>query len=218
MEKNERTLTIKKLFQGQKVSTLSQLAKKIIGNERTVQRDLKQLNAISSFTHSGRYISLENIPRYDDHGIWFYKDIGFTKYETSLELIMELINSSKEGLTREEIQEITRIKIFQQIQTLLLRDQLHRVKVGNKYVYIPYNVIKNKKKMLKVVGTHQTEAIYDNGVGVEDLIAVLKVVLQEGNIKMRSLKHWIKKYSLKISLGKMEKLILKYNLDEKKRP
>ena len=53
---------------------------------------------------------------------------------------------------------------------------------------------------------------------ISDLIAVLKVVLQERKIEMRLLKRWIKKYSLKIPVAKLERIILKYQLDGKKTP
>lgn len=217
MNKIERLQTMKAIFQKQNIFTLNQLKERVVCNERTVQRYLKELNAITSFTHSGRYVTLANIPQFDDHGVWFYEEIGFTKYGSSLELIIELINSSAEGMTREEIQKITRIHIFQQIQVLLQRERLHRVKVGNKYVYVPEDVTKNKKKMLMISGARQTESSYEQGLNVNELIDVLRVVMQEGNIKIGSLKQWIRKYSLKVSVDKLEKLIFRCNLDEKKR-
>jgi len=72
--------------------------------------------------------------------------------------------------------------------------------------------------MLRIVGSRKIEEHYDVEVKISDLIAILKVVLQEGRIDMGLLKRWIKKYSLKIPLGKLESLIMKHKLDEKKTP
>jgi len=44
------------------------------------------------------------------------------------------------------------------------------------------------------------------------------VVLQEGKIDIELLKKWIKKYSLKIPVAKLEHYVQKYRFDEKKTP
>jgi len=211
-----RRQALVKLFQMQKVFTFGQLAEKIDCNERTVRRYLKQLNGITSYTHSGRYITLASIPKFDASRIWFYRGIGFTKFTTSLELIVWLINSSKSGMTREEIQRILKIQVFQQIQVLLARERLHRVKVGNKYVYIPEKAATNKKKRLRIVGSLQVEEQYNHELKISDIISVLKVVLQEGKIDIKLVKQWIKKYSLKIPAAKLEHYVQKYKFEEKK--
>ncbi len=150
MNRAARGQALVELFQMQKVSTFGQLAEKIDCNERTVRRYLKQPKGIASYTHSGRYVTLASIPKFDANGIWFYDGIGFTQFTTSLELIVRLINSSESGMTREEIQRILKIQVCQQIQVLLARERLHRVKVANKYVYIPEKAATNKKRRLRM--------------------------------------------------------------------
>ncbi len=43
----------------------------------TVFRKLKQLDYISSYSHQGKYYSLDRIAQYDNHGIWRYQSISF---------------------------------------------------------------------------------------------------------------------------------------------
>lgn len=89
---------------------------------------------------------MKDVAKFDKNGIWFYRKVGFTKYKNSLELIVHLINNSKRGLSREQIQEITKIQTFQQIQTLLKRNELYRSKIGNKYIYLPEELAENREK------------------------------------------------------------------------
>lgn len=216
MRKDIRTQAMSAFLQKQKIATMDQLIAATVSNEWTIRRDLKQLKAITSYTHSGRYVTLPEIPKFDENGIWFYREIGFSKYKNSLELIVQIVNSGNKGLTREDIQKIIKIQIFQQISVLLRRNMIFRVKKGSKYVYIPEKTVTNKKSRQEIVGSLQTEEYYDREIKIIDLIAVLKIVLQEGKIDFSSVKEWVKKYALKIPLTKLEALILKHKLNEKK--
>jgi DeoR/GlpR family transcriptional regulator of sugar metabolism len=215
---NERQILVENIIRSKKIQTLEQILKHVSCSEITLRRDIRRINGITSYTHQGRFITLKDIPEFDNNGIWFYRKVGFTKYKNSLELIVHLINNSREGLSREQIQEILKIQIYQQIQTLLKRNELFRIKIGNKYIYLPEELAKNQKKRLQLLNANNVEEYYDAMVGFSDLVALLKAVLVEKKIKIdiKNLKRFTQKYSLKIPLKKVEQLLLKYNLAEKK--
>jgi hypothetical protein len=100
----------------------------------------------------------------------------------------------------------------------LKRNELFRIKIGNKYIYLPEELAKNQKKRLQLLNANNVEEYYDAMVGFSDLVALLKAVLVEKKIKIdiKNLKRFTQKYSLKIPLKKVEQLLLKYNLAEKK--
>ena len=216
----ERQGHLQNLLVAKKVMSFQQLLKEVDCAKITLRRDLKYLGAITSYTHQGRYVVHNSIPKFDDNDIWFYKNIGFTKYRSSLELIIELVNSSSEGLSRKQIQEIMKIQTCQQFQVLMMRDKLNRVKVGNEYVYLPKELAKNRKKRLKILGDNILEEHYDSKVKVADLIVLLKAALIEGRISVeaKGIELLAKKYSLKMPVKKIERLLLKYQLTEKKTP
>ena len=159
---------------------------------------------------------MPDIPTFDENGIWFYEDIGFSRYRDSLALIVEIINNSENGMSRESIEEILGIKIFQQIQTLLARSKLNRVKVGNRYIYLPEQMIKEKKRRVELFGTQEVEEYHVGKIKVGDLIAVLKALLAENMIDMDDLGKVIRKYSLNLTVQKIELITQKYDLDSKK--
>lgn len=215
---NERQILVENIIRSKKIQTFEQILKQASCSEATLRRDIRLIKGTTSYTHQGRFVTLKDIPKFDKNGIWFYCKVGFTKYKNSLELIVHLINNSKEGLNREQIQEILKIQIFQQIQTLLKRNELYRCKIGNKYIYLPEELAKNQKKRLRLLSANNVEEYYDAMVSYSDLVALLKAVLVEKKIKIdiKNLKRFTQKYSLKIPLKKVEQLLLKYNLTEKK--
>jgi hypothetical protein len=45
-------------------------------------RDLKKLDLISRYSHTGQYHALKNMAKFDENGFWFFQDIGFSQYGT----------------------------------------------------------------------------------------------------------------------------------------
>jgi len=68
------------LFRKEKVMSLKQLADRLNCSERTVQRQLKKWRTYTSYNQNGRYYVLPDIPRFDEHGLWRYKGIFFSRY------------------------------------------------------------------------------------------------------------------------------------------
>ena len=207
------------LMQG-RVLSLQWIADHAEINERTAQRHLKSLKALTSYTHKRRFVTLPDIPRFDKHGIWFHRKIGFSRSGNSLEAIADLIEQSKCGLSREELEAILKIGISKQIQILMQRNKLQRVKLGGRYLYMPDTVMKNEKMKVKLLGDRQTEEHFGKEVEKKDLIALLKAILVEKKVEysLKSIKHLAQKYILKIPAKKIYQLLVKFDLPEKKRP
>jgi hypothetical protein len=213
--KAERLEYIRTFIKKNKAVTISEFFHHIAYCEKTLRRDINELNGITSYTHRGKFITLPNIPIFDKYGIWFYKEIGFTKYKNSLELIISIIDNS-EGITKEEIEDILKIKISKQIQILLLRKRLNRIKLGAKYFYLSDELAKDKKRQMQILPI-DIEEYSDRKANITDLVAVLKVALAEYQIDMNNLKKLIVKYSLQVPIDKIERLLLKYDLSSKKK-
>ncbi|MCP4364438.1 MAG: helix-turn-helix domain-containing protein [Planctomycetes bacterium] len=215
-----RAEIVRDLLMEKKVVSLQRIAEHLKISERTAQRHLKVLQALSSFSHKRQFVTLPDIPQFDEHGVWFYRNVGFSRFGNSLEAVVALVEQSKEGFSREELEAILKIGIAQQIQTLIQRDRLHRVKLGNRYLYLPEAVQKNKRKRLELIGDRQTEEYFEKDVPKTDLVALLKAVLVEKKVgvDIETIKRIAKKYSLRLSLQKIQRLLVKYDLPVKKRP
>jgi len=212
---HRRLETIERIIRENQIQSFETILGKLDCSSITLRRDIKAIAGITSYTHRGKYITLADIPVFNENGIWFYKTVGFTKFKNSLDLIVSIINNAKEGITKEEIEDILRIKISKQIQILLSQNRLHRVKLGAKYCYLSEELAKNKERQMQLLDI-DIEDYYDKKVKLTDLIAVLKAVLTEYKIDMNNLKKLIKKYSLDVPIKKVEQLIVKYDLSLKK--
>lgn len=216
-KKDKRLQLLNDLFTRKRVCSFQEIVDDAGCPEITTRRDLKEIKAISSYSHQRRFFTLPTIPTFNEYGIWQFNGIFFTRYKDSLELIVNVINSSEKGLTREDIERILGIKIFQQIQVLLTSNKLNRAKVGNRYVYLPEKLVKNKKRGVEILEVREVEEYHVGKIRINDLIAVLKALLAEHMIDMDNLEKVINKYSLGLTVRKIEQIILKFDLSSKKK-
>ncbi len=211
---------IREIFREKRVHSLAGISEQLRIGNRMVQRYLKDLHGLTSYTHRGQYVTLPDMARFDEHGLWFYRQVGFSRFGNSLSTIVGLIEQSRRGFSREQLEAILKIGISKQIQILVQRERVHRVKLGSKYLYIPEAAMQDKKRRLKLLGDRHIEEHFEKTVPKTDLIALLKAVLVEKQVgtDSKSIKRIAQKYSLRIPLRKIEQLLLKYDLPEKKTP
>jgi len=64
----------------QKIATLPEL-KISLGTtaDITVFRKLKELSYRSSYSHRGRYYTLQEIPQFDSQGLWSFREVWFSR-------------------------------------------------------------------------------------------------------------------------------------------
>ena len=86
-----------------KVFTLEHLMASLGCSRPTARLKLRDWQAYTSYNQNGRYYTLPMVPRFDENGIWFYKNIFFSKYGNLKKTVVHLINKSPSGLTGNEI-------------------------------------------------------------------------------------------------------------------
>ena len=132
--------TIHKIFENRYTYTADYLKKHFGCTYQYLWINLKKVGYYSSFTHNSKYYTLADIPNFNDKGIWFHTDpvageIGFTKYKTAPNLIISLINSSETGMTEDKIREIMKIRVSNQLNVLMNKSKIQRLKIEKKFYY-----------------------------------------------------------------------------------
>lgn len=102
----------------------------------TIFRKLRQLPYISSYTHCGRYYTLETLARYNDIGVWGFNQIYFSRYGTLKNTVLENIEKSSAGLTSNELGKLLHVPVFNTVLDLYKAGKANRKQIGNEYVYL----------------------------------------------------------------------------------
>jgi len=102
----------------------------------SIFRRLKEIGYFSSYTHAGRYYTLTNIPQFDDDGLWFYQEIGFSRFGTLKATIVELVSGSSTGFTHLELSHLLRIKVHNALLDLVKEGRMDRARLENAFIYV----------------------------------------------------------------------------------
>ena len=86
-----------------KVFTIDILIRFLHCSMRTAGRRLGTLGAFTSYNHNAKYHVLPDIPWFDEHGIWRYKDIGFSRHGNLTRTVRYLVDHSPEGITAQQM-------------------------------------------------------------------------------------------------------------------
>ena len=134
--KDEHLAAINKLFRTQTVVVLTDLLRALRKRSAvTVFHVLKAMGYYTSYSHKGRYYTLERIPKFDDLGLWHYRDIGFSRHGTLRATIVFLVDQSPAGRTHEELEPILKLGVQNTLLFLVKAGRLRRELITDTYVY-----------------------------------------------------------------------------------
>lgn len=129
---------IQKLLRKNIVMSLKQLRLELGDRPRSsLFRDLKKLDLISSYTHTGQYHALTRSAKFDEHGLWFFQDVGFSRYGTLKKSLVHVIVHSAAGMTHREMKNLFRIEVQKPLTELVNINAVTRQLLRSRiYVYL----------------------------------------------------------------------------------
>lgn len=123
------------LFTKQPCWTIQPLAGAMQYSIPSVRRFLSRVGYYSSFTHNGRWYTLRSIPRFAADGLWFYRDIGFSRVGSLTNTLTDLISRSPAGMSAEMLGAKLRCRCHSVLVHLYRHGRLQRAKFGRAYIY-----------------------------------------------------------------------------------
>lgn len=128
---------IRALLRRQKVATMPEL-KEALGTsvDMTVFRKLRDLCYRTSYSHSGRYYTLEEIARFDALGLWSFRSIWFSKHDTLLRTCEALVQEAEAGYFAEELTETLHVETRDALRKLVIEERVAREKLFGRFLYL----------------------------------------------------------------------------------
>jgi len=124
------------LFTQQPCWMIEPLAAEMDYSIPSVRRFLSRTGYYSSFTHNGKWYTLRYIPRFSRDGLWFSRDIGFSRAGSLPNTLIELTSHSPAGMRAEMLGEKLRCRCHTILVQLCRKGKLQREKAGRSYVYL----------------------------------------------------------------------------------
>lgn len=169
-----------KLLQSNTVLSLKRLRLEFNARSRSsFFRDLKKLNLITSYTHAGQYHAFSTTANYNDYGLWFYDEIGFSKYGTLKNTLIHIISNEEIGMTHKELKSKLCAKVQNTLTTLVKEKLIDRKLLYNRnYLYLNANKEINKiqlEKRLNISNERVDIVLPSASVTIEILVEVIRI-------------------------------------------
>ncbi len=185
-----RLRSVFNLLEGMKVFTLERLVSSLRCSIPTARLKLKQWGAYTSYNQNGRYYAMSTAPRFDNNGLWHYKDIYFSRYGNLKNTIVQLVERSSSGLTGKEIGAFVRLDPRSFMHHFRNAGGIQREKPAGVYVYFSDNPVtykqqrKSRSKLAHPAGEFVSDAdvvmilsalIKHHGICLEEIMALPEI-------------------------------------------
>ena len=125
------------LLRQRKIATMEDL-KEALGTsvDATVFRKLALLEYRTSYSHRGRYYTLDELARFDELGLWSFRQVWFSRFGTLVSTVEALVTSSDAGYDAAELEAVLNVEAKQALLKLVRSGRLAREQVAGRYVYL----------------------------------------------------------------------------------
>ncbi len=124
------------LFQKEPCWMIEPLSRQMDYSIPSTRRFLAQTGYYSSFTHNGRWYTLASIPRFCADGLWFYRDIGFSRAGSLTRTLVALIDASRAGMSAGQLGQKLRCRCHGVLVDLCRRNLIQRQRCASAHVYL----------------------------------------------------------------------------------
>lgn len=148
---------IESFLLSEKIVTFNEL-QDYIGNisRMTIIRRLRELSYLTSYSHAGRYYTLGSIPKFSENGLWSYKSVCFSKFDTLINTCQNFVNNSESGYSVKELRDILSVDVKLPLIELHKQGKLYREKCRGGYVYFNKHFPRRKQQL--IIRNAQNEA------------------------------------------------------------
>ncbi len=143
-------------------------------------RKLAQLSYRTSYSHRGRYYTLEEVARFDELGLWSSTQVWFSRFGTLVSTVEALVASAEAGYDAAELERVLHVGAKAALLSLVRAGRLRRQQVAGRYVYFSPEA-SARRTQLQARSVYDTEAsrLSPGGGGTGRVRPVLELLPQD---------------------------------------
>jgi hypothetical protein len=136
------------LFRRRQVVTMDQM-KAALGTtvERTVFRKLREFPYHSSYSHRGKFYTLDALADFDERGLWSCHGAFFSRFGTLMDTAEQFVTRSDRGFLASELTGELQVPVKEPLLKLVSAQRLVRKQVAGQYVYCATDAAKRTEQL-----------------------------------------------------------------------
>jgi hypothetical protein len=155
MVRPRKELDVVQTFRAARVLTLDQLCRRMRSSRSTVLRRLDEHGYLSSYNHSGKFLTINKVAEFDSRGLWAWNVARFSKYGSLKETVWHFVKDSSKGMTHAELATLLGVRAHNSLLELVEEKWLCRERLGPTFVYLSRTTsvrreqVRRRKSLLK---------------------------------------------------------------------
>lgn len=204
-----------------KVATMRHLRHQFQISHMTVVRALKKFGYYASYNHNAAYYVLQDVPEFDDWGLWAYRDIYFSRCGNLLETIVSVVEKAPAGLTVHELEERLQTKVANLVSRLVSKGRVHRERlVGHQVVYLAGDpVVRTLQLQQRRLQQEEVRATSElpPACSATEVIEVLRAMILTQDDNPDRLSRRLQAHGAHVTAGQVRRVLDHYALEKKRR-
>lgn len=178
---------LRSYFRKHRVAEITELFRLLGTQSRmSVFRRLKTMGYRSSFNHAGRYYTLTDVPQFDQWGLWFHRNVGFSGAGTLKATVVELVEGSATGMTPKELLAVLKLPVantlYNTLRELRRDARMGRQELAGYPLYLSADPQRANQQLMERRQAIRQEPSSRVPMSDEAVIAVLVEALQSAEV------------------------------------
>lgn len=216
MGRPRKEFSLVKTFIGPRVLTLPELSRRLDCSRTTVLRRLKQHGYYASYNHRGKFMTIDETARFDARGLWWCKTARFSKRGTLRNTVLHFVQTSREGMTHEELATLLAVRVHDTLLNLVKEGQIGRQRLGPTFVYLSGKRSVEREQILR-----RKESLKDlrrPRATCRQKIATLLELVQNPKVRREDIVLRCRRSGVMITQELVDVIFEEYELDKKRAP
>jgi hypothetical protein len=164
-----------RLLRAKTIATLPDL-QRALGSQvpLTVFRKLKELGYPTSYSHRGRFYTLDRIARFDRQGLWSHDSVWFSRYGTLVDTAEAFVNRSPSGYFVAELEDALHVSVQDPLLQLAGQQRIARQLVSGLYWYCSADPATRQRQLDTRQAVLSAPSVSDSVIAAESVSDELK--------------------------------------------
>jgi hypothetical protein len=149
MVRPRKELDVVHVFRAPRILRLEQLCRRMRASRSTVLRRLDEHGYYSSYNHSGKFVTIDEVVQFDSRGLWVWNVARFSKHGNLKETVWHFVENSEHGMTHEELTTLLEVRTHNSLLELVQEGWTHRERLGPKFVYLSHKASVRRKQVCR---------------------------------------------------------------------
>ncbi|MGB8815788.1 MAG: hypothetical protein WCC74_00920 [Minisyncoccia bacterium] len=137
-------------FRRHLIATMAQM-KAALGTtvDMTVFRKLREIPCSSSYSHRGRFYTLDTLAEFDERGLWTCRGVQFSRFGSLIDTVEQFVTRSDRGFLASELGADLQVEVKQPLRKLVTLKRLAREVISGRYVYCASDSSKRTDQLIQ---------------------------------------------------------------------